>query len=138
MQGVLPHLTAGLNALALVLACAGFVLVRSGRKELHRRVMIGAVATSAAFLVVYVVHHFSHPLFAFRGAGLARPVYFSLLFSHVALAVAVTPMILLTLRRALRGEFRPHRALARWTLPVWVYVSASGIVVYALLYHVYV
>ena len=139
---VLPHLTAGLNALAGLLILIGFTLIRLKKRRAHQLVMTSAVVTSAAFLVTYLLHHFLHPLFQFRGEGVARPIYFSLLFSHVLLAVAVTPMIVLAFLRARRGladgVFERHRALARWTLPIWLYVSVTGIIVYWLLYHVYV
>lgn len=134
---VLPHLTAGLNAVSLVLLVAGFALVRAGRRDLHRKVMASAVAVSAAFLVLYVVYHFSAPIFVFRGQGAVRPVYYALLVSHVALAALVAPMVALTLARAMRGNFVAHRRLARLTWPVWAYVSLSGLMVYVLLYHVY-
>jgi uncharacterized membrane protein YozB (DUF420 family) len=137
MAALLPHLTAGLNALSLALLLAGWVLIRSGSRHWHRRAMLSAAAVGALFLVAYVAHHVLQPLFVFRGHGLARPAYFTLLASHVALAVAVAPLALVTLRRALAGRVDAHRALARWTLPLWLYVSASGILVYVLLYHVY-
>lgn len=139
---VLPHVTAALNALAGVLILIGFWQIRSGNRVAHKQVMTAAMVVSALFLATYLLHHFLHPLFQFKGTGVARPVYFTLLFSHVVLAVAVTPMIILTFLRGRHafasGETGRHRALARWTFPVWVYVSVSGIVVYWLLYHVYV
>jgi putative membrane protein len=139
---VLPHVTASLNALAGALALVGFALIKSGNRLAHKAVMTAAVVVSALFLATYLLHHFLHPLFQFRGEGAARTIYFTLLFTHVVLAVVVTPMIVLTYvrgRRALAsGETAKHRALARWTFPIWVYVSVSGIVVYWLLYHVYV
>jgi|AGTN01.3.fsa_nt_gi Predicted membrane protein len=135
---VLPHVTASLNAVALVLLLIGFALVRGGRRDLHRKVMLAAVAASGLFLAVYLVYHATAPIFVFRGTGLARPVYYTLLVSHVVLAALVTPMIGLTVWRALNGRFEPHRGIARWTLPIWLYVSVTGVVVYALLYHVYV
>lgn len=134
---VLPHLTAGLNALALALLVAGFALIRSGRKDLHRLAMLSAVGVSALFLAVYVVYHFSAPIFVFRGQGVVRPLYYALLISHVVLAAVVTPMVALTLARAVRGQTLAHRGLARLTWPVWVYVSLSGLVVYVMLYHLY-
>lgn len=134
---ILPHVTAGLNAAALMLLVAGFALVRSGRRELHKRVMLAAVATSGLFLVAYLIYHATAPIFVFRGEGAVRPFYYALLISHVVLAAAVTPMIGLTLWRAMHGRYETHRGLARWTLPVWLYVSVSGVAVYALLYHVY-
>lgn len=134
---VLPHVTAALNTVALVLLLAGFALIRTGRRALHRRVMLAAVATSGLFLLAYVIYHATAPIFVFRGQGAVRPVYYTLLVSHVVLAAAVAPLIALTLWRALSGRFAVHRGLARWTLPLWLYVSVSGIVVYLLLYHLY-
>ncbi|MBC7905542.1 MAG: DUF420 domain-containing protein [Rhodospirillaceae bacterium] len=134
----LPHLTATLNAIALVLLLCGFALIKSGRRHLHRNVMLAAVGTSGLFLLAYVIYHATAPIFEFRGTGAVRPVYYTLLISHVVLAAAVTPMIAVTVWRAVSGQFAPHRGLARWTLPIWLYVSATGIVVYALLYHVYI
>lgn len=135
---ILPHVTASLNAVALTLLAAGFAMVRKGRRDLHRKLMLGAVAASALFLVAYVIYHLTAPIFVFRGEGWVRPAYYALLISHVVLAALVAPMIAATLWRALTGRFDRHRGLARWTLPVWLYVSATGIVVYLLLYHVYV
>jgi uncharacterized membrane protein YozB (DUF420 family) len=139
---VLPHVTAALNALAGLLSLIGFYQIKSGNRLAHKAVMSAAVVVSALFLATYLLHHFLHPLFQFRGEGIARPIYFTLLFTHVVLAVTVTPMIVLTYlrgRRALAtGDTARHKALARWTFPIWVYVSVTGIVVYWLLYHVYV
>jgi putative membrane protein len=133
---VLPHLTAGLNALALAFLLAGFALLKAGRHDLHRRAMLAAIAVSTLFLIAYGVHHVSAPIFRFRGEEWMRPFYYTLLVSHVVLAAVVTPMVAITAWRALSGRFDRHRRLARWTLPVWLYVSASGIAVYTLLYHV--
>ena len=137
MLGVLPHVTAALNGLAAVLLLCGFALVRTGRRPAHRRVMTAAVITSTLFLIAYLTYHFTAPVFVFPGHGLARPLYYTLLVSHVLLAVVAVPLVVLTFLRARRGAFDRHRGLARWTLPVWLYVSVSGIVVYLLLYHVY-
>lgn len=134
----LPHVTASLNAVALSLLVAGFAMVRTGRRDLHRALMLAAVATSFLFLIAYLIYHFTAPIFVFRGEGWVRPAYYALLISHVVLAALVTPMIGLTLWRAMTGRFEVHRGLARWTLPIWLYVSATGIIVYLLLYHVYV
>ena len=134
---LLPHVTASLNGAALLAALAGFGFIRAGRRDLHRIAMLTAVVASALFLLAYIVYHFTAPIFVFRGEGGVRPLYYALLISHVVLAVAVTPMILLTLARALAGRFDAHRPLARWTWPVWVYVSASGLIVYGMLYHLY-
>jgi len=137
MTSVLPHVTAALNALAGLLLLVGFILIKLRRKRAHRFVMTAAVSTSVLFLVAYLAHHFTAPVFVFPGQGLVRPIYFAMLISHVALAVTVTPMVGLTVLRARRGDFAAHRALARWTFPVWLYVSVTGILVYLLLYHVY-
>jgi uncharacterized membrane protein YozB (DUF420 family) len=134
----LPHVTAALNATALVLMLGGFVLVRRGRRQGHRRAMLSAVVVSGLFLLTYAAHHAVNPIFVFRGAGAARPAYYTLLISHVALAAVVAPMVGITMWRALNGRIASHRGLARWTLPLWLYVSVTGVAVYALLYHVYV
>ena len=134
---ILPHVTASLNAVALVAALAGYAFMRAGRRDLHRLAMLSAAGASALFLVAYVAYHLMAPIFVFRGQGLVRPLYYTLLISHVVLAVVVTPMVLLTLRRALASRFDAHRPLARWTLPLWVFVSTSGLVVYGMLYHLY-
>lgn len=138
---VLPHVTAALNALAGVLILIGFALIKSGNRVAHKKVMTAAMIVSAVFLAAYLLHHALHPLHAFPGIGVIRPIYFTLLATHVVLAVAVTPMIIVTFlrgRRALAtGETGKHRALARWTFPIWLYVSVSGIVVYWLLFHTY-
>lgn len=131
----LPHLTAGLNGAALVLMVGGFVLVRRGRRDLHRHFMLAAVAASALFLLAYLAHHAVNPITPYPGNGPGRAFYYTLLVSHVALAAAVAPMVGVTLWRGLGGRVVPHRGLARWTLPLWLYVSVTGIAVYALLYH---
>ncbi|WP_142849586.1 DUF420 domain-containing protein [Telmatospirillum sp. J64-1] len=134
---VLPHVTAALNAVSLLLLLVGFVLIRQRRQAAHRAAMMGAMGASAAFLAVYVVYHFTAPIFVFTGEGMIRPVYYFILITHVILAAVVFPMILMTAARALRGRFEGHRGLARWTYPIWLYVSVTGLVVYAMLYHIY-
>lgn len=133
----LPHVTASLNGVALTATLAGFGFIRAGRRDLHRAAMLAAITASALFLTAYVVYHFAAPIFQFRGTGWVRPVYYTLLIAHVALAAVVTPMILVTVTRALRGRFDSHSRLARWTWPIWVFVSASGLIVYAMLYHLF-
>ncbi len=137
MVSILPHVTAALNALAGVLLLIGFTLIKTRHKTAHRFVMTAAVTTSALFLVAYVLHHVTAPVFVFSGQGIVRPIYFAMLVSHVALAVAVTPMVVVTFLRARRGDLVLHRGLARWTFPVWLYVSVTGIVVYLMVYHLY-
>jgi len=133
---MLPHVTAALNAVTIVFLMLGFTFIRRGNRDAHRFAMICAVVSSALFLAVYIVYHFTQPIFVFQGTGWVRPLYYVLMISHIVLALAVTPMILLTFARGLRGNFDRHRPLARWTVPLWFYVSVSGIVVYTMLYHV--
>lgn len=134
---ILPHVTASLNALALCFLIAAYTFIRQGRRELHKRAMLGAVATSALFLGFYLLYHFTAPIFVFRGTGIVRPIYYALLISHVILAATVTPLIGMTIIKAARGNFIDHKRVARWTYPVWVYVSVTGIVVYLMLYIIY-
>lgn len=133
----LPHVNAALNMVTTLLLVVGLVAARAGRADIHRPVMISALATSALFLASYVLYHLSAPVFAFPGEGWTRPVYFSMLFSHVVLAAVVTPMILLTAWRGMRGALDAHRPLARWTMPIWLYVSVTGVLIYVILYRVY-
>lgn len=137
MSEALPHVTAALNALAGLLALCGFALIRLKRPTLHRRMMTAAVITSGLFLAAYVVHHFTAPVFVFHGQGIIRPIYFAMLVSHSVLAAAVAPMILMAFLRGRRGQHPQHRRLARWTLPVWIYVSVTGLAVYLMVYHFY-
>ncbi|EKV28421.1 hypothetical protein C882_0995 [Caenispirillum salinarum AK4] len=133
----LPHVNATLNAITIVFLVAAFWLIKQKRIEAHRKAMLGALTVSALFLASYLVYHFTAPIFVFRGEGLVRPFYYALLISHVILAALATPLILVTAWRGLRRTDARHRALARWTWPVWMYVSVSGVAVYAMLYHVY-
>lgn len=133
----LPHVNAILNTVTIVLLVAAYWLVRNNRIEAHRKVMLGALTVSALFLASYLTYHFTAPIFVFRGDGLVRSVYYTLLVSHVVLAAVATPMILVTAWRGLKRADARHRALARWTWPVWMYVSVSGVAVYAMLYHIY-
>ena len=130
----LPTLNAVLNAASAFLLVAGWALVRRGRRDAHRLAMLGALATSAAFLASYLVYHFEVGSVRFTGQGAIRAVYFAVLLSHTVLAAAIVPLVLVTVARALRGRFAAHRALARYTLPLWLWVSASGVVVYWMLY----
>jgi uncharacterized membrane protein YozB (DUF420 family) len=130
----LPALNAILNAAAAVLLVWGFTLIRRGRKRLHQRVMLTAFTVSVLFLIGYIVFHAEVGVVRFRKTGLIRGVYLTILFTHTLLAAAVPPLAILTLSRALRGRFDKHRAIARWTLPVWLYVSVTGVVVYWMLY----
>ena len=134
---ILPHVTATLNGLTAVLLTIAFLLIRAKRPAEHRVVMIAAVVTSGVFLACYLVYHLIAPTFVFPGQGAARTLYFTLLTSHIVLAVGILPMIVITVRRGLGGNHDLHRAIARVTWPLWMYVSLSGLTVYALLYHVY-
>lgn len=130
----LPALNALLNATSALLLVVGWLLIRAGRRQAHRRVMLGALAVSAAFLASYLVYHFQVGSVRFQGTGAARTLYFAILISHTLLAAAVPILALVTLSRALRRRFDRHRAIARWTLPIWLYVSVTGVVVYWMLY----
>ena len=130
----LPALNATLNAIAAVLLVIGYVLIRRGRIQQHRRVMLAAFTTSALFLISYVTYHANAGSRPFGGQGPIRIVYFAILISHVILAAAILPMALITLTHALRARFDRHMRIARWTLPIWLYVSVTGVVVYLMLY----
>ena len=130
----LPRLNATLNAASAVLLCAGFGFIRARRVAAHRACMIGAFASSTAFLASYVYYHAHVGSVAFQRQGPVRAVYFAILISHVVLAAAVLPLAITTLVRAARGDFARHRRIARVTLPIWLYVSVTGVVVYWMLY----
>ena len=130
----LPTLNAVLNGTAALLLFVGWWLIRHGRPHAHRLAMLAAVTTSALFLVSYLTYHYEVGSVRFQGQGPVRAVYFALLISHTVLAAAIVPLVLVTLARALRGRFAAHRALARYTLPLWIWVSVSGVAVYWMLY----
>ena len=135
--GALPTLNALLNGASAVLLTTGWLAIRRRRIALHRACMLGAFCVSALFLVSYVVYHALAGSRAFTGQGWIRPVYFAVLISHVVLAAAMVPFVLTTLYRALGADFPRHVRLARATLPVWIYVSVTGVVVYVMLYRVF-
>ncbi len=130
----LPEVNATLNAIAALLLTIGYIYIRRGQTQEHRLCMLAAFATSALFLASYLVYHFNVGSVAFTGQGTIRTVYFTILISHIILAIAILPMAIVTLLRALRGQFESHRRLAKWTLPLWLYVSVTGVVVYWMLY----
>jgi uncharacterized membrane protein YozB (DUF420 family) len=130
----LPALNATLNAIAAMLLVIGYVLIRRGRIQQHRRVMLAAFCTSALFLISYLTYHANVGSRPFTGQGPIRAVYFTILVTHVILAAAILPMALITLSFALRSRFDRHLRIARWTLPIWLYVSVTGVVVYLMLY----
>ena len=132
---MLPTLNAALNASAATLLVTGYLMIRRRRVAAHRACMIGAFALSVLFLVGYLIHHARVGSVPFAGHGALRTVYFAVLVPHVALAAPVVPLALITLWRGYRGQLDRHRRLARWTLPVWLWVSVSGVVVYLMLYH---
>ncbi|MBA3975537.1 MAG: DUF420 domain-containing protein [Candidatus Solibacter sp.] len=131
----LPTLNAVLNAIAAGLLIRGYFLIRQGRREEHKKTMLMAFTTSVLFLISYLVYHYSVGSVKFQGQGAIRTVYFTILLTHTVLATAVAPMALITLRRALKGNLDGHSKLARITLPVWLYVSVTGVVIYLMLYH---
>jgi uncharacterized membrane protein YozB (DUF420 family) len=130
----LPTLNAVLNTSSALLLVTGWVLIRRRRRDAHRFAMLGALAASAAFLASYLVYHSQVGSVRFTGQGPVRTAYLALLLSHTLLAAAIVPLVLFTLARALRGRFDAHRALARWTFPLWMWVSVSGVAVYWMLY----
>lgn len=130
----LPHLNALLNTVSAVLLLTGYGFIRQGNVVAHRRCMLAALGSSGLFLISYLVYHFSVGSVRFQGQGWVRTVYFAVLVSHTVLATAIVPLVVLTVVRALRERFDRHRAVARWTLPLWIYVSATGVVVYWMLY----
>lgn len=131
-------LNATLNGASAILLACGYMAIRSHKVQLHKRLMISAFVVSCAFLVSYVVYHIRiHQVIHFQGQGWIRPVYFTLLTSHTTLAIVIVPLILITLRRALLDRFDKHRLIARWTLPLWFYVSVTGVIVYFMVYQIY-
>jgi uncharacterized membrane protein YozB (DUF420 family) len=133
-MSLLPSLNALLNATSAALLVWGWTLIRRGERKKHRRAMLAALAASALFLTSYLVYHAQVGSVRFQRTGTIRTVYLTILLTHTVLAIAVVPMAAVTLARALKGRFDRHRALARWTLPVWLYVSVTGVVVYLMLY----
>lgn len=133
----LPALNALLNGTSAVFLSAGYVLIRRRRIELHKRCMLAALATSALFLISYVVYHANTGSRPFGGEGPIRILYFTILISHVILAALILPLALVTARRGLTAQYDRHVRIARWTLPLWLYVSVTGVVIYLMLYRLY-
>ena len=134
---IFPEINATLNGCSAVLLVIGRTLIARGRRAAHRAVMLTAFATSCLFLVSYLYYHWHVGSVRFQGQGWSRPVYFSILISHTILAAAIVPLVIITLSRALRERFDRHRAIARWTFPLWLYVSVTGVVIYFMLYHLF-
>ena len=133
----LPHLNAFLNGTSAVLLFTGYSFIRARNVIAHRACQIAALIVSSLFLVSYLFYHYHHGTTRFLGVGFVRPVYFTILTTHTILAVVIVSLIFLTFYRALRGDFIRHRRIARVTLPLWLYVSITGVIVYLMLYHFY-
>src|SRR5690349_13295199 len=130
-------LNATLNATSAILLAGGYAAIRAGKREAHKRFMISAFFVSCTFLISYLMYHYRVGHVAFQGQGWIRPVYFTLLLTHTVLAAVIVPMIIITLRRAWLERFDKHRLIARWTLPLWLYVSITGVIVYLMVYQLY-
>jgi uncharacterized membrane protein YozB (DUF420 family) len=136
---MMPTLNAILNASSGLFITIGYVFIRQRKISAHKACMIGALTCSSLFLISYVTYHigFGKGVTRFTGTGFVRWFYLSVLTSHTILAVVIVPFVILTFRRAFRGDFARHRAVARWTFPMWLYVSVTGVMVYFMLYHIY-
>lgn len=132
-----PHILAGLNSTTVLLLLAGFYFIRTGDKARHKAMMASALVAAVLFLIVYVYYHMNSGLAKFGGEGIIRPIYFSILIAHVLGAIILTPLVPFLAFRAFTGRFEAHKRLARWTLPLWLYVSVSGVVVYTMAIHLY-
>jgi uncharacterized membrane protein YozB (DUF420 family) len=128
---------ASLNGISAVLLAGGYAAIRAGKRDVHKKFMISAFAVSTVFLASYLLYHYRVGHVVFQGQGWIRPVYFTLLTSHTILAIVIVPLILITLRRAWLEKFDKHRLIARWTLPLWFYVSVTGVIVYLMVYQIY-
>jgi uncharacterized membrane protein YozB (DUF420 family) len=134
---IFPALNAALNGVSAALLVTGRWLISRRRIAAHRAVMLSALTSSALFLISYLYYHAHVGSVHFRGQGWSRPVYFTILTSHTILAAAIVPLVIITLSRALRERFDRHRAIARWTFPLWLYVSVTGVIIYFMLYHLF-
>ena len=130
----LPAVNATLNSISTILLITGWILIKRGERKRHEQCMLAAVATSALFLVSYVIYHSQVGSVPFKGTGWIRTVYFAVLIPHVILAAAIVPPVLITVSRGLSRKYDKHRRIARWTLPLWLYVSVTGVIVYLMLY----
>ncbi len=137
MIDYLPTLNATLNFTSAVLLVTGRYFIKHGYRELHKKCMMLTFGVSVLFLISYLTYHAVHRITAFQGQGWIRPVYFTILTSHTILAAVIVPMAIITLRRGLKNSIIRHRVIARWTFPIWLYVSITGVVVYIMLYHLY-
>jgi uncharacterized membrane protein YozB (DUF420 family) len=130
----LPALNATLNATSFILLVTGYSFIRRGNRQVHKRCMLAALGVSALFLTSYVIYHAQVGSVPFKGTGWIRTVYFAVLIPHVILAAAIVPLIVITVSRGLSAKYDKHRRIARWTLPLWLYVSITGVIVYLMLY----
>jgi putative membrane protein len=135
--GDLPAINAMLNGTSALLLVAGYIAIRKRRVTVHRALMLSALGASVLFLVSYLFYHYRAGTTRFTGEGLARLIYFIVLTSHTILAALIVPLVVVTLYLAVRESFPRHRRIARWTFPLWLYVSVTGIVVYFMLYHLF-
>ena len=133
----LPNLNAVLNTTSAVLLLSGYRFIKLGRVTAHRNCQLAALVSSTVFLASYITYHSFHGTTHFLGQGIVRYIYFVILGSHTILAIIIVPLVLVTFFRALRGDFARHRRIARWTLPLWLYVSVTGVIVYLMLYRIY-
>ena len=133
----LPALNATLNGISAAFLFTGYVLIKQGRYTLHKRCMLGALASSTLFLISYVIYHANVGSRPFTGTGPVRLLYFGILITHVILAAAILPLALVTTARGLREQYIRHVKVARWTLPLWLYVSVTGVIIYLMLYRLY-
>ena len=136
-NSVLPHLNAALNAISAIFLLAGFYFIMRRRITAHLSCMVAAASVSVLFLISYLIYHYNYGSVRFTGQGWVRTVYFIILISHIILAAVILPLVYLTLSRALRGDFGRHKRVARWTFPLWLYVSVTGVIVYVMLYQLY-
>lgn len=134
---IFPAINATLNGTSALLLVSAHRMIKRGRIAAHRALMLTAVATSTLFLISYLYYHAHVGSVRFQGQGWSRRLYFSILISHTILAAAIVPLVIITLSRALRSRFDRHRAIARWTYPIWLYVSVTGVVIYVMLYHLF-
>lgn len=133
----LPHVNACLNTTSAILLFTGYRFIRARNVAAHRACQIAALCISILFLASYLTYHFNHGATKFQGTGIVRPIYFTILTTHTILAIVIVPLVILTFFRAFRGDFGRHRRIARVTLPLWLYVSVTGVIVYLMLYQIY-
>lgn len=133
----LPAVNATLNGVSAILLLNGYLQIKRGNQTIHKRFMLSALVSSTLFLISYVIYHWNTGSRPFAGLGFARMAYFAILVTHVTLAVTILPLALITTARGLRSQFDRHVAIARWTFPIWMYVSVTGVVIYVMLYRIY-